>query len=197
MKVGILAIQGAYIEHAHILEKLGIDSTLVKKKEDLEGIDALILPGGESTTMGLLLVETGLITHIQNFRKPIWGTCAGLILLANNITGSKINGQTLIQMVPITVQRNAYGHAKDSFIQPIDFEGIGVFEGVFIRAPVISPKVGPDVQILAMVNDQIAAIRYENILGTTFHPELTTDTRVHQYFIDMVTDFAKTPCDFP
>lgn len=186
MKIGVLALQGAFIEHVNSLKKLGVDATLVKTKSDLKDIQGLILPGGESTAIGKLLVDLNLKDEIKMLIEnglPVFGTCAGMILLAKNITNDE---RKHLALMDITVKRNAYGRQNDSFCIKENFKGISSqVEMVFIRAPYIE-KVGEDVEVLATVDSNIVAARQKNMLVTSFHPELTPDLKVHQYFIDMI-----------
>lgn len=185
MKIAVLAVQGAFIEHEHILSDMGIETLEIRQKKDLEkDFQGIILPGGESTVMGKLLRETGmselLIERIsQGF--PVFGTCAGLILLAKEISGEAGHLQTM----DITVKRNAYGRQLGSFYTEQEFKGLGTVPMTFIRAPYIE-SVHKDAEVLASVNGKIVAARQKNQLVTAFHPELNSDTRIHQYFIDMV-----------
>jgi pyridoxal 5''-phosphate synthase, glutaminase subunit Pdx2 len=186
MKIGILALQGAFAEHAQILERLKVSWYLIRKPEDLQPETAgLILPGGESTVIGKLLAETGLLQKIKapiEHGMPVFGTCAGMILLAKRIEGQ--DGRYL-DVLDATVRRNAYGRQLGSFTTNSDFAGIGAVPMVFIRAPYIT-EIGRQTEILASVEDHIVAVRQGNILATSFHPELTNDTKVHQYFLGMV-----------
>ncbi|KAJ3313641.1 hypothetical protein HDV04_001651 [Boothiomyces sp. JEL0838] len=183
----VLALQGAFSEHIHTLQKLGVTTVQVKKQEHLDEIDGLIIPGGESTTMSLIMQRNGLIEPLKSFiqsGKPVFGTCAGLIMLSNEITNQKKGGQVNLGGLDITVERNAFGAQLDSFVSDLDLT-IGKFQGVFIRAPIIS-SVGDNVDVIGKYNDRIVAVRQGNILGTSFHPELTHDTMVHEYFIKMI-----------
>jgi len=174
--VGILAIQGSFIEHKKAIESLGIDTVLVKTKSDFDKINALILPGGESTTMYSLIKEYDLENLIIDKIKqgmPVYGTCAGMILLSRNI----------FKLIDIEVDRNAYGGQLDSFQTEIKFQNQNI-EAIFIRAPKII-KVGNNVEVLAKFQNQPVLVRQNNILVSSFHPELTDDTRVYGYFIKM------------
>ena len=183
MRVGVLALQGGVIEHVNAIKKLNHEAILVKKKEDLERLDALILPGGESTTIGKLLKITELDKEIikkANDGLKIWGTCAGLILLATDLGGEKAH----LNLLDIKVKRNGFGTQIDSFkkfkvIKQIDVKPI---ELVFIRAPYIE-ECGENIEVLCEIENKIVAARKENILVTAFHPELTEDTRVLEYFL--------------
>ena len=186
--VGVLAIQGSVIEHARALEKLGADVREVRLPEHLDGVAGLIIPGGESTTIGKLSVRFGLFEPIReraNQGMALWGTCAGLILMAKDLGESK---QPTLGLLDARVTRNAFGAQLDSFETDLKISAFagGPFHAVFIRAPVIE-SVGEGVQILARLKGgRIVAAREENLLCTAFHPELTDDMRFHQYFLDMV-----------
>lgn len=186
--IGILALHGAIQEHQAMLLKLQVASKLVKQEQDLQGCDALIIPGGESTTMCILANHSSnLFAAIQQFNKPIWGTCSGLILLADQIENThfgKIGG------IPIQVSRNFFGRQMQSFEQQVHVEGVGTIKGVFIRAPAITSVTAP-VQILAKLENVIVAAQYKHYLVTAFHPELTNDTKMHEYFLKMVHDSKK------
>jgi 5'-phosphate synthase pdxT subunit len=184
MKIGVLAIQGDFAAHIRVLEGIGVESSEVRRPEDLETIDGLIMPGGESTTILKFLSEEGLAEPISRFAqvgKPIFGTCAGAILLAREVTGPP---QSSLGLIDITVERNAYGRQVDSFVgeAETELEG-GPLESVFIRAPRIT-RVGPHVEILARVAEEPVLVSEGNILVATFHPELTQDRRVHRLFVD-------------
>lgn len=188
MKIAVLAVQGAFIEHEKMLEKLGADCIEIRKKKDAEeAFDGLILPGGESTVMGKLLKELDLFhilkTKIKN-GMPVLGTCAGLILLAEKLSNDK---QVHFGTLPVTVKRNGYGRQLGSFHTEGHMDGVGMIPMTFIRAPYIE-IADPAVKILARVDDKIVAVRYKNQLGAAFHPEVTADTRVHEYFLQMVKD---------
>lgn len=186
MKIAVLAVQGAFIEHEQILSRLGIETLEIRKNNDLEKeFQGIILPGGESTVMGKLLRESGMYKtlkeRIQN-GFPVFGTCAGLILLSKEIVSGE-SGH--LQTMDITVKRNAYGRQLGSFYTEQEFKGLGNVPMTFIRAPYIE-SVHKDVNVLATVNGNIVAARQKNQLVTAFHPELNSDTRIHQYFIDMI-----------
>lgn len=187
MTVGILALQGAFAEHGHTLDQLGVDHFEIRQKKDLErSFDALILPGGESTVMGKLLRESGMYDTVRQkilSGMPVFGTCAGLILLAKEVEDYPVYLGTM----DIRVKRNAYGRQLGSFQTEQEFEGIGKIPMNFIRAPYIS-EVHGDVKILAQVDGNIVAARQDNQLVTAFHPEVTEDLRVHQYFLDMIAE---------
>lgn len=186
MQVAVLAVQGAFIEHEQMLAKLGIATIEIRQKKDLEKpFDGLILPGGESTVQGKLLRELdlfdGLKERIEN-RLPVFGTCAGLILLARHI---KNDDRLHFATMDMVVVRNAYGRQLGSFYDEREFRGIGKIPMTFIRAPYIE-SVSEDVEVLATVGGHIVAARQGNQLVTSFHPELNADTAVHQYFVDMI-----------
>jgi 5'-phosphate synthase pdxT subunit len=187
MEVGVLALQGAFREHRKILKDCGMASREIRKPEQLAGIDGLIIPGGESTTIGKLMVEYGLMEPVREMGfegLPIFGTCAGLVLLAKDIPGS---AQPRLGLMDITVVRNGFGRQVDSFEADLEIAALGLkpFRGVFIRAPYIE-KVSPNIGILASLEEKIVFARQGNFLACSFHPELTDDTRVHQYFLEMV-----------
>ena len=188
MKIGVLAVQGAFIEHEKMLETLGVETFEIRQKFDLEqNYDAIILPGGESTVMGKLLRELDLFDTLQKQIEnglPVFGTCAGLILLAGKlINDEKKHFGTL----PVSVKRNAYGRQLGSFYENMNVKGIGEIPMTFIRAPYIE-EAGEDVDILSVVDGNIVAVKYKNQLGVAFHPELTNDTRMHEYFLKMVKE---------
>jgi 5'-phosphate synthase pdxT subunit len=183
-KIGILAIQGDFERHSHTLRKLGQEVLEVRTEQELNETDALIIPGGESTTFLKLFNEFRLDTAIRNYskKKPIMGTCAGLIILSKEAHPLHYKPLGLIDIV---VDRNAYGRQRESFIDDIDLflnKEIVKFPGVFIRAPKIC-KIGKQVKALAIHKDDIVLARSNNILVATFHPELTENTQIHQYFI--------------
>ena len=188
MKIGILALQGAFVEHEKVLAKLGVESVELRNLEDFQqyrsSLSGLILPGGESTTMGKLLRDQDMLLPIREAilsGLPVFGTCAGLILLAKEITSQE---ESHLGTMDIVVERNAYGRQLGSFYIEADCKGVGKIPMTFIRGPIIS-SVGEDVEVLAIVNNQIVAAQEKNMLATSFHPELTDDIRLHQYFINM------------
>ena len=186
IKIGVLAVQGAFAEHRQILEKLGVETFEIRQLRDLEqDFDGLILPGGESTVQGKLLHDLGLFEPLRERIEsglPTLGTCAGLILLAEKLSN---DGHTYFATTPVTVERNAYGRQLGSFYTEENFGGIGKIPMTFIRAPLIQ-RASQDVQILATVQNQIVAVRYKNQLAISFHPELNSDLRVHQYFVEEI-----------
>ena len=188
MKIGILALQGAFEEHAKVLEKLGVVSVEIRNLNDFQQVQSdlsgLILPGGESTTMGKLLRDQQMLVPIQEAilsGLPVFGTCAGLILMAKEITSQE---ESHLGTMDIVVERNAYGRQLGSFYTEAECKGVGKIPMTFIRGPIIS-SLGDDVEILATVDDQIVAAQEQNMLVTSFHPELTDDVGLHQYFINM------------
>lgn len=193
LTIGILALQGDFEAHRKMLgERLGVRAVLVRSADELEAIDGLIIPGGESTTMGKLLVRFGLAALIRDRARegmPIYGTCAGLILLANRIEGSD---QPRLNLLDVTVARNAFGRQVDSFEADISVPSLGdqPVRGVFIRAPCVT-EVGSGVEVIATYADRIVAVRQRNVLGIAFHPELTNDQRMHAEFVRMVREFAE------
>ena len=186
MKIGVLALQGAFIEHIKILRRLGVEAVEVRLPADLDGLDKLIIPGGESTTIGKLAEIYGLMEPLRAFaaEKPVWGTCAGMIFMAKDIGVD----QPLLGMMDIVVQRNAFGRQADSFeaLLPVPILNNGAsrpFPAVFIRAPSLI-AVNGEAEIVAWLNDGTAvAAREGHWLATAFHPELTGDDRFHQYFL--------------
>lgn len=182
MTAAVLALQGAFIEHEQMLRRLGAEYFEIRQRRDLNRhFDALLLPGGESTVMGKLLRESELFEPIRERIQqglPVFGTCAGLILLAKEVEGEKPH----LASMDIRVRRNAYGRQLGSFYTEEEFRGIGTVPMTFIRAPYIS-GASEDVEILAKVDGKIVAARQGNQLVTAFHPELTEDTRVHEYFL--------------
>ena len=191
MKIGVLAMQGAYAEHISILKNLEVDTVEIRNKEDLKEIDGLIIPGGESTTMGKLIRTLDIYDDLKEkieSELPVWGTCAGMILLARSIYEDDTKH---LATMDIEVKRNAYGRQLGSFDTKSFVKGIGEdVEMVFIRAPYIE-SVGNNVEVLSVVDGNIVAAKENNMLVTSFHPELTGDNRVHKYFIDMVKDNIK------
>jgi 5'-phosphate synthase pdxT subunit len=183
MKIGVLALQGDFEQHEKRLREIGVESLQVKTRSELERCDGLILPGGETTTLRSMLQWSDLFEEIQGFQKPIFGTCAGAILLAKDIEGTD---EETLNLIDITVKRNAYGRQVHSFEAEEDapFLGNGTcFQMVFIRAPVIT-RLGKGTESLATCKGNVVMSRNDKILITTFHPELTPDVRIHQYFVD-------------
>lgn len=192
MRVGVLALQGAFIEHQAILEGLGAQVTQVRLAAHLEGLQALIIPGGESTTMGKLAAAFGLMEPLREFgrQRAIWGTCAGAIFLARDAH----RDQPLLELMDITVQRNAFGRQVDSFEVDLDMPYLNVngtsespapFHAVFIRAPLIDSVYGQARVLTQLPNGTIVAAQQGRLLATSFHPELTADSRFHRYFMEL------------
>jgi 5'-phosphate synthase pdxT subunit len=186
MKIGVLALQGAVAEHIRGIVMAGAEGVVVKRTEQLAELDGIILPGGESTTIGKLMRTYGFIDALREFSaagKPVFGTCAGLIVIAKEITGQP---EAHLELMDITVARNAFGRQRESFETDLPIKGIDEnVRAVFIRAPLIE-KVGPEVDVLATYDGQIVAARQGHLLAASFHPELTDDFRLHSYFLDMV-----------
>jgi 5'-phosphate synthase pdxT subunit len=190
LTIGVLALQGAVAEHLRAIHQLGAKGIEVKKVEQLHDIDGLIIPGGESTTIGKLMHRYQFDVAIKKFSdqgKPIFGTCAGLILMANEITGEKPH----LQLMDITVQRNAFGRQRESFETDLMIEGIEQpIRAVFIRAPIIK-HIGTDVEVLGTFHEEVIAARQKHLLVSSFHPELANDDQFHKFFIDMVKKTKK------
>ena len=199
IRLGVLALQGAFREHVNMLARLGVDTVEVRLAKQLEDLDGLIIPGGESTSMGLVAERWGLVEPLRQWvhaGRPTWGTCAGMILLAERATGQKLGGQALIGGLDVTVNRNYFGRQVDSFEAGLHVPALGdaPYHAVFIRAPAIT-AVAEEVETLATVpgwgddgEAVIAAVRKGPILATAFHPELTDDPRWHSYFVQMVNE---------
>lgn len=191
-KVGIVALQGDFREHAGILKGLGVEPVEVRAVEDLEGLAGIIVPGGESTAIGRLMVESGLLDGIRSFfykGGPVWGTCAGMVLAASATTGPR---QPLLGLMNALVERNGFGRQVHSFEADLAVDGFDEpYTGVFIRAPFFE-DVGPGVEVMSSIEDRVVAARGENILVTAFHPELTEDTRFHEYFLQEVCGIERS-----
>ncbi len=187
MKIGILALQGAFIEHSQMLEQLGAKAVEVRLPQQLDELDGLIIPGGESTTIGKLATDYGLIEPLRDFAaaQPTWGTCAGMIFLAKDIG---IDEQPILGAMDISVDRNAFGRQIDSFETDLSIAEIGSepFHAVFIRAPVVTAAEAPVLVMARLEAGQIVAVRQGHLLATAFHPELTDDLRLHRYFCGIV-----------
>lgn len=188
MKIGVLALQGAFIEHIKMLKKLGVEAVEVRLPEQLDGLDGLIIPGGESTTIGKLAEMYNLMDPLRDFatKKPMWGTCAGMIFMAKEIG----RDQPLLGVMDIVVERNAFGRQVDSFEVDLKLDAVAdndkPFPAVFIRAPRLV-QVKRDAQVIGELADGTAvAARQGHWLVTSFHPELTNDTRLHDYFIRLI-----------
>ena len=189
MKIGVLALQGAFIEHEKALKRVGVEAVEVRLPEHLGGLDGLIIPGGESTTIGKVARQWGLMEPLLTFARsgrPLWGTCAGMIFIAKDVVDGKPD-QPLLKLMDVTVRRNAFGRQVDSFEADVDVPVLGKepFHAVFIRAPFVE-RVGEEVEVLAKLEDEtIVAVRQGNLLATAFHPELTEDDRFHRYFLSL------------
>ena len=186
MAIGVVALQGAVREHLERLQRMGAEARAVRTPQQLEGADAVILPGGESTTLGKLMQRIGLDRTLAEFAaagKPILGTCAGMILLARAVEGSE---QPLLGLMDIVVRRNAFGRQGESFEQDLEVAGFnGVkFRGVFIRAPFVV-EAGPGVEVMSQVDGHPVLVRQGKLLAAAFHPELTDDLRLHKLFVEM------------
>ena len=189
MKVGVLALQGAFREHREVLDALGIECVEVRVPQHLGGVDALILPGGESTTMTRLLDTSGLrepLTGLLRDGLPALGTCAGLILMATDVLDGRAD-QVPLGVLDVTVRRNAYGRQRDSFEADLDVDGLAgpSFPGVFIRSPVVE-RIGTRIEVLAEYAGEPVLVRGGAVWGSTFHPELSGDLRVHQRFLQEI-----------
>lgn len=187
MKIGVLAIQGDFREHRLTLEKLGVEVVEVRLPKDLEGVSGLIIPGGESTTIGKLLrwykLDEAIISRVKS-GMSVFGTCAGAIILSKKIVG---NEQFSLGLLDISISRNAYGRQIDSFETSLDIEGVGKVKTCFIRAPIIS-EVGGNVEVLASHDDKPVLVQEGNVLAATFHSELNDEKKVHEYFISMIKE---------
>jgi pyridoxal 5'-phosphate synthase pdxT subunit len=189
-RVGVLALQGAFAAHARVLNDLGADAVEVRRPAELEGVDALVMPGGESTTMSMLLESSGLFDPIAKRLAdglPVLGTCAGMILLATEVIDGR-QDQRSFGAIDLTVRRNAYGRQVDSFETDLDIAEVGPtpFHAVFIRAPGVE-RVGPDVEVLAELDGQAVLARQGPVTVAAFHPELSDDPRLHARFLEEVT----------
>ncbi len=190
MNIGVLALQGAVAEHIRSIELAGGTGVAVKRTEQLAEIDGLIIPGGESTTIGKLMRKYDFIDAIREFSaqgKPVFGTCAGLIVLADKLEGDE---EPHLRLMDMTVARNAFGRQRESFETDLDVKGIDTpLRAVFIRAPLIK-EVGPAVDVLSTYKGEIVTARQGNLLASSYHPELTDDFRLHGYFLDMAKEAA-------
>lgn len=189
MRVGVFALQGDVREHLHALTSLNVEAIEVRSEQQLASVDGLILPGGESTTISKLIdifeLRTPLLAAI-NKGLPIYGTCAGMIMLANEVLDAA-SGQQSLRAMDISVRRNAFGSQLDSFEAELEFAGSTV-RAAFIRAPIVE-RVGEGVEVLSKLpSGAVVAVREGSLLATSFHPELTGDTRVHEYFLDMISE---------
>ncbi|MCB9111383.1 MAG: pyridoxal 5'-phosphate synthase glutaminase subunit PdxT [Anaerolineales bacterium] len=192
MKIGVLALQGDFAEHVSMLKRIGVEAVEVRLPEQLNGLDGLIIPGGESTTIGKLAVAYNLMEPLREFGKShaVWGTCAGAIFLSRDIG----RDQPLLELMDIKVQRNAFGRQVDSFETDLEidelFKTTGTehpYHAVFIRAPIIESVGGKARVLCALADGRIVAAQQGHLLATSFHPELTNDTRFHEYFISLAS----------
>lgn len=195
MNIGVLAVQGDFAEHCHVLRSIGANSTEVRLPEHLQGLDGLIIPGGESTTLSRLMSLYELrepVAEMVRRGKAVWGTCAGMIMLANEITEED---PVPMKLMDVGVQRNAFGRQVDSFEQDLVIKGLGdrEYHAIFIRAPVII-RIGDAVDVLAALPDgRPVAVQQGNMMATSFHPELTADARIHRYFVSLAGGPAYDP----
>ena len=188
MRIGVLAVQGAFVEHIAALEKLDVEALPVRLPAELTGLDGLVIPGGESTTISQLMLDYNLASGIRNLAErglTIMGTCAGMILLAREPSDPKVRP---LGLMDITVKRNAFGRQRESFEAELAIPALGVkpFPGIFIRAPIIEQANGSAEVLSRLDNDTIVAARQERLLASAFHPELTNDLRFHKYFVDII-----------
>ena len=193
VSIGILAVQGAFAEHQAMLDGLGADTFLIRQKKDLEesvqngGLQGIVLPGGESTVQGKLLRDLGMSDQLKELIEagtPVLATCAGLILLAERVSN---DDRAYLKTLPVSVKRNAYGRQLGSFVTDAEIAHIGTYRMNFIRAPYIA-KAGENVEVLAKVDGKIVAAKQGNQLVTAFHPEVTDDVRIHQYFLEQIVN---------
>jgi 5'-phosphate synthase pdxT subunit len=183
--IGILGLQGAFHKHQQLLESLSVNTLIVKYPEQLEQCDGLIIPGGESTTMTKLIRQMSLFESIKQYNKPIFGTCAGAILLSQNSEDTRIDN---FDKVPVTTIRNAYGRQVESFIEDVELNYNNTkFPAVFIRAPKFK-HLNSSIEVMASLNNEPIFLKYKNIILTSFHPELTNNTSIHQYFINIIVN---------
>ena len=189
MKIGVLALQGAFVEHEKMLGNLGVSCVELRERRDIQGIDALVLPGGESTVQGKLLRELGMFGVLREEIRsglPALATCAGMILLAEHLADDPVRH---FATLPVTVRRNAYGRQLGSFTTTAPFKGIGPFTMTFIRAPIVE-VVGAGVETLACVDGKTVAVRFGNQMALAFHPELERDDRIHRLFLKSVQSYG-------
>jgi 5'-phosphate synthase pdxT subunit len=187
LRIGVLAVQGNFREHVAMLRRLGAETVEVRKPEQLESLDGLVIPGGESTAIGKLVELYGFVDAIRDFERPLFGTCAGMILLARDAVDG-VPGQPLLGLADITVRRNAFGRQVHSFEADLELAGdAGLLRAVFIRAPWIE-QLGSGVEVLAEHEGHPVLARQGRILVAAFHPELTDDTRVHELFLESVRE---------
>ncbi len=190
MKIGVLALQGAFIEHINVMQQLGVEASPVRLPGELNGLDGLIIPGGESTSILNLMHSFNLVQPLRGLAQaglPILGTCAGIVCLAKGVSDSGNSGMETLSLMDVEVRRNAFGRQVDSFETELVVPALGQksFPGIFIRAPIIE-RAGPQVEILARLSNGTAvAARQEKLVATAFHPELSADLRFHRYFLDI------------
>lgn len=194
-RIGVLALQGDFAEHINVLSRIEVDPREVRLPKDLTGLDGLIIPGGESTTISRLMAEFGLLEPLRQMAAdgfPIWGTCAGMIVLAKQASDLAL---PTIAAMDIEVERNAYGRQVDSFEADLSVPALGEapFHAVFIRAPVVREVFPPAETLARLENGTPVIVREGKLLATSFHPELTEDTRLHRYFVEMAREGAKAP----
>lgn len=196
--IGVLALQGDVREHLDAVRRCGVEAVPVRRAEEFEKIDGLIIPGGESTAMSKLLTAFNLYEPLKAVLLaglPVYGSCAGMIMLAEKVTESRADFKAL-SAIPMTVRRNAFGRQRDSFEAELNFRGVGAVSAVFIRAPWVE-SVGAEVEVLATIDDpfdgsdHIVAVKYGSAMATSFHPEVTGDYRIHQYFINLVLKHSR------
>jgi len=188
--IGVLALQGAFASHIKCLREIDCDAREVRTVHDLEGVEALVMPGGESSTMSQLLESSGLFNEIDRRLRdgfPVFGTCAGMILLADRVIDGR-DDQRCFHAIDIAVRRNAFGRQVDSFEAEID-TNVGLFHGVFIRAPRIE-GIGDSVEVLGTLNNEPVLVRNSNVLAASFHPEISGDIRLHEYFVSSIVQTA-------
>jgi pyridoxal 5'-phosphate synthase pdxT subunit len=189
LRIGVFALQGDVREHLNTLSSLGVEAVEVRNQDQLNSVDGLVIPGGESTTMSKLIDIFALRQPLKDFvasGKPVFGTCAGLIMLASDVLDAA-SGQESLAAMDVSVRRNAFGSQLDSFEAPVDFDGHSI-PVAFIRAPIVE-RVGEGVEVLSRLDDgTVVAVRQKNLLGTSFHPEITGDPSVHRYFVGMVSN---------
>ncbi len=191
MRIGVLAVQGAFIEHEKIINKLGADAVEIRQEKDLDNLDGLILPGGESTVQAKLLKKLNIHDKLKAMIKeglPTLATCAGLILIAEKIDNDK--DEQHLGTLPVAVTRNAFGRQLSSFITASDVGEIKDYEEIFIRAPYIS-SLSQDVEVLSTFENKVVGVKFQNQIGLAFHPELTSDTRIHEAFIGLIKKNTK------
>jgi pyridoxal 5'-phosphate synthase pdxT subunit len=190
LKIGILGLQGDVREHAHALDRAGATPVIVRRPDEIASVDGVVLPGGESTTIGKLLDRFELLEPLRTIARagmPLYGTCAGMILMATEIEGPQAAPHRL-GVMDIAVRRNAYGRQVDSFEADLDVAGLDApLRAAFIRAPVVE-RVGTEIEVLAALDDRPVLVRQRHLLASSFHPEMTGDVRVHELFVDLARD---------